>query len=107
MPLSTALDTVAAFGASIFSMSCRSRVSGTTVVKRSRYSSSVAATRLLGDLYSVLGAAAHTTRLCEGQADCLPLLVLCRHLGVPSTDESAIMFGMIENSKAIYAAESA
>jgi hypothetical protein len=33
--------------------------------------------------------------------------VLCRHLGVPSTDESAIMFGMIENSKAIYAAESA
>ena len=63
MPLRTALDTVAALGASIFSISSSSSVSGTTVLYLSRNSSSVAPTWLLGDLYSVLGAAAHTTWL--------------------------------------------
>ena len=93
MPLSTALDTVAALGALSCSISSNKSVSGTTVLYLSRNSSSVDATLLEGDLYSVLGAAAHTTWLWKCETGCLLLFALCnaRHTGVPSSAEDAII----------------
>ena len=101
MPVSTELDTVAALGASMLSMSCNNSVSGTTTVNLSRSSSSVAAVWLLGDLYSVLGIA-HTVltplgaraRECHTQVRCSG-----RQCRPPNTGEQIIVLTRVMSQK--------